>query len=98
MKKKSLWIGAGAAVGGVLLISSAYAGIGDTPGYDAYKSAFKTTVAAKSMTENATVHVTDNGGALLDITSSAKTDKSEPKCQCRDQGKRRRHRGAVRGI
>ncbi|UUZ95627.1 hypothetical protein LJK87_14995 [Paenibacillus sp. P25] len=97
MKKKSLWIGAGAAVGDVLLISSAYAGIGDTPGYDAYKSAFKTTVAAKSMTENATVHVTDNGG-LAGHHFQREDRQEQPKCQCRDQGKRRRHRGAVRGI
>jgi hypothetical protein len=63
-------------LGSALLVTSAYAGIGSAPGYDAYKSAVKTTLSAPSLTEQTAVTVTDNGATLLSVDSVSKTDKA----------------------
>lgn len=76
MNKKLLMIGAGFTLGSALLVTSAFAGIGDAPGYDAYKTAIKTTLSAQSLTEQAAVTVVDNGTTLLSVDSTSKTDKA----------------------
>jgi hypothetical protein len=73
MKKKLALMGLGVAVGSLLLISSAYAGIGDAPGYDAYKSAVKNTLSIQNVTRNISVSVEDNGAALLSLNSTIKS-------------------------
>lgn len=75
MNKKIGLLGTSFAVGSALLVTSAFAGIGDAQGYDAYKSAVKATVAAQNMTEKVTVSVKNNGSELLHINSTSKTDK-----------------------
>ncbi|MBP1992396.1 hypothetical protein [Paenibacillus eucommiae] len=74
MNKKLGLIGAGVAVSSMLLISSAYAGIGADPGYEAYKSAFKNTMAIQNVTRNVSVSVEDNGSSLLNVNSTIKTN------------------------
>lgn len=76
MNKKLWTIGAGFTLGSALLVTSAFAGIGDAPGYDAYKTAIKTTLAAQSLTQQATISVADNGKTLLSVSSASKTDKT----------------------
>lgn len=76
MNKKLLMIGAGFTLGSAMLVTSAFAGIGDAPGYDAYKTAIKTTLSAQSLTQQTAVTVTDNGTMLLNVNSVLKTDKT----------------------
>jgi hypothetical protein len=76
VKKKLLLLGTGFTLGSALLVTSAFAGVGDAPGYDAYKAAIKSTLSAQSLTENVNVTVEDNGSQLLSVKSAAKTDKA----------------------
>lgn len=76
MNKKLLLVGAGFTLGSALLVTSAFAGIGDAPGYDAYKTAIKTTMAAQSLSEKVALTVQDNGKTVLNVNSSTKTDKA----------------------
>lgn len=76
MNKKMVLLGSSLALGSALIVTSAFAGIGDAPGYDAYKAAIKNTASAQSMTEKVAVSVQDNGAELLHIDSAAKTDKA----------------------
>jgi hypothetical protein len=76
VKKKLLLFGTGFTLGSALLVTSAFAGIGDAPGYDAYKTAIKSTLSAQSLTENVNVTVEDNGAQLLSVKTVAKTDKA----------------------
>jgi hypothetical protein len=75
MKKKLVMMGAGLAVGSMLLMTAVYAGIGETPGYDAYKSAIKQTAAVNNVTEKVKFSVEDNGKVLLQVDVSAKSNK-----------------------
>jgi hypothetical protein len=77
MNKKLSLIGIGVAVGSMLLITSAYAGIGDAPGYNAYKSAVKSTMDIKNVTRNIDVTVEDNGAAILNVKSTMKSAGTE---------------------
>jgi hypothetical protein len=77
MNKKLALMGVGVAVGSMLLITSAYAGIGDAPGYNAYKSAVKSTVDIQNVTRNIDVSVVDNGASLLDVKSTLKSAGTE---------------------
>lgn len=77
MNKKLAMIGAGVVAGSVLLMSSVYAGIGNTPGYNAYKSAIKNTVAVDNVTEKVNVSVEDNGKVLLQVNSTMKSGKED---------------------
>src|SRR4051812_34635339 len=73
MNKNLSLIGVGVVVGSMLLITSAYAGIGDAPGYNAYKSAVKSTMDIKNVTRSIDVAVEDNGAALLSVKSTMKS-------------------------
>jgi hypothetical protein len=77
MNKKLMLMGAGFTLGSTLLVTSAFAGIGDAPGYEAYKSAVKTTMTAQNMTEKVALSLQDNGSELLHVDSTAKTDKTK---------------------
>ncbi|KIL37089.1 hypothetical protein SD71_03740 [Cohnella kolymensis] len=68
-------IGAGAALGSMLLVSSVYAGIGTAAGYDTYKSAIKNTAAVANVTEKVSMSVVDNGKVLLQVNSTVKSNK-----------------------
>jgi hypothetical protein len=74
MNKKLAMIGVGVAVGSIMLISSVYAGIGDAPGYQAYKSAIKETATVDNVTHKVNVSVTDNGKSMLQVDSTLKAD------------------------
>lgn len=72
MNKKLSLIGTGVAVGTLLLVTSAYAGVNASSGYDSYKTAIKTTVAAKSVTQAVSVTVQDNGKSLIGVNGTVK--------------------------
>ncbi|MDF2964532.1 MAG: hypothetical protein K0S39_6267 [Paenibacillus sp.] len=76
MNKKLALIGTGVTVGTFLLITSAYAGIAESSGYETYKSSIKNTVAAKSMTNTVALSVQDNGNQVLSVNATVKKDKS----------------------
>lgn len=76
MNKKIAMIGAGAALGSMLLVSSVYAGIGNAAGYDIYKSAIKNTAAVANLTEKVSLSVVDNGKVLLQVNSIVKSNKT----------------------
>ncbi|SDE51485.1 hypothetical protein SAMN02799630_05585 [Paenibacillus sp. UNCCL117] len=73
MNKKLAMMGVGVAVGSMLLLTSVYAGVGEAPGYEAYKSAFKQTAAIGNATRQVNVALTDNGQELLSVKSVIKT-------------------------
>ncbi|TVY01237.1 hypothetical protein [Cohnella terricola] len=73
MNKKLAMIGAGVVAGSVLLVSSVYAGIGKAPGYEAFKSAVKNTVAIENVTHRASLSIVDNGKMLIEANSTMKT-------------------------
>ncbi|CAM2914334.1 hypothetical protein PASE110613_07255 [Paenibacillus sediminis] len=75
MKKKLAMMGVGAVAGSMLLMSSVYAGVGEAPGYNAYKSAIKNTAAVKNVTERMNLSIEDNGKVLLQVNSTGKTNK-----------------------
>lgn len=77
MNKRVALTGVSVAVGSLLMIGSAYAGLGDAPGYDAYKSAVKQTFAVQNVTKQMNVTVKDNGTKLLDVQSTVKEDKAK---------------------
>jgi hypothetical protein len=77
MKKKIAMIGAGVVAGSVLLMSSVYAGIGSTPGYDAYKSAIKNTAAVENATTQVNLSIEDNGTTLFAVHSTLKSGKDD---------------------
>ncbi|XID92621.1 hypothetical protein ACF3MZ_29900 [Paenibacillaceae bacterium WGS1546] len=77
MNKKLALIGAGVLAGSVLLMSSVYAGIGQAPGYEAYKSAVKSTAAVENATVRINVTVEDNGKPLIEAHSTMKTDSGQ---------------------
>jgi len=74
MKKKTGWIGAGLAVGSLMIVSTAFAGVGGTPGYDTYKEALRQTATQSNETRLVNVTLTDNGSKLLDVRSVIKSD------------------------
>lgn len=74
MNKKLVMMGAGVVAGSVLLMSSVYAGIGTTPGYDTYKSAIKNTASTvDNATQKINLSVEDNGKVLLQVNSTLKS-------------------------
>ncbi|NHN30867.1 hypothetical protein [Paenibacillus agricola] len=75
MNKKLALMGTGITVGTFLLITSAYAGMAESSGYDSYKTAIKTTVSAKSMTQAIAVTVQDNGKSLVGVNATVKRNK-----------------------
>jgi hypothetical protein len=77
MNKKLALMGVGVAVGSMLMITSAYAGIGDAAGYSAYKSAIKNTLAIQNVTRNIDMSIVDNGAALLNVKSTMKSAGTE---------------------
>ncbi|ULL18609.1 hypothetical protein DVH26_31545 [Paenibacillus sp. H1-7] len=76
MNKKWVVVGTGLTLGSALFVTSAFAGIGDAAGYDAYKAAIKQTASISNVTKNVHVSVQDNGTKLLDVTSTIKSDSS----------------------
>jgi hypothetical protein len=75
MNRKLALIGTGVTVGTFLLITSAYAGVTESSGYDSFKTAIKTTVAANSMTQAVALSVQDNGNSVLSVNGTVKKNK-----------------------
>lgn len=73
MNKKLAMMGLGVAVGSMMLVTSVYAGVGDAPGYETFKSAFKQTAAVKNVTRQVNVSLQDNGASLLNVKSTIKS-------------------------
>lgn len=78
MKKKLAMVGAGLTIGSALLVTSAFADIGGAGGgYEAYKTAVKTTAAASNATQHFVLSVKDNGQELLNVNGTLKESKTE---------------------
>ncbi|MFD0695578.1 hypothetical protein ACFQZT_15875 [Paenibacillus sp. GCM10027628] len=77
MNNKLAMMGLGVAVGSMMLVTSVYAGVGDAPGYEAFKSAFKQTAAVDNVTRQVNVSLEDNGASLLNVKSTIKSDRSD---------------------
>ncbi|WP_047152000.1 hypothetical protein [Aneurinibacillus tyrosinisolvens] len=77
MKKKFAAMGISAAVGAAMLVTTAYVGASGVSGYDTYKTAFKNTQQAKSLTTTVHVSATDNGNKLADVTSEMKMNRDK---------------------
>ncbi|NOV00376.1 hypothetical protein [Paenibacillus planticolens] len=73
MNKKLAMIGLGVAVGSMMLVTSVYAGVGDAPGYETFKSAVKQTAAVYNVTRQVNVTLQDNGAQLLNVKSTIKS-------------------------
>ncbi|MGO4272270.1 hypothetical protein AB4Z22_20920, partial [Paenibacillus sp. TAF58] len=73
MNKKLAMLGLGVAVGSMMLVTSVYAGVGDAPGYETFKSAFKQTAAVENVTRQVNVSLQDNGASLLNVKSTIKS-------------------------
>jgi len=76
MKKKVMMIGAGLTVGSALVITSAFAGIGGSQGYETYKDAIKATADVTNATQHVNVTLTDNGTELLQVNAKLKHDEA----------------------
>ncbi|WP_027416614.1 hypothetical protein [Aneurinibacillus terranovensis] len=75
MKKKFAVMGISAAVGAAMLVTTAYAGVSSSSGYDLYKTAFNNMHQAKSLTTAVNVSVTDNGSKLLTMSNEVKMNR-----------------------
>lgn len=73
MNKKLAMLGLGVAVGSMMLVTSVYAGVGNAPGYETFKSAFKQTIAVNNVTRQVNVSLQDNGAQLLNVKSTIKS-------------------------
>lgn len=76
MKKKVMMIGAGLTLGSALLVTSAFADVGGAKGYEAFKSALKTTAAAENATQSVGLSVRDNGNERFRVISTVKEDRA----------------------
>ena len=76
MKKKVMMIGVGLTVGSALVITSAFAGIGGSQGYETYKDAVKATAGVTNATHHVQVTLTDNGTELLQVSAKMKADEA----------------------
>ncbi|WP_276356909.1 hypothetical protein [Cohnella caldifontis] len=76
MKKKVMMLGVGLTIGSALVATSAFAGIGEAKGYEAYKTALKTTAAVASSTDRVTLSMRDNGTELLNVSTTVKSDQT----------------------
>lgn len=73
MNKKLAMMGLGVAVGSMMLVTSVYAGVGDAPGYETFKSAVKQTATVHNVTRQVNVTLQDNGAQLLNVKSTIKS-------------------------
>ncbi|MEC0266035.1 hypothetical protein [Paenibacillus anseongense] len=73
MNKKLAMMGLGVAVGSMMLVTSVYAGVGDAPGYETFKSAVKQTATVHNVTRQVNVTLQDNGAPLLNVKSTIKS-------------------------
>lgn len=73
MSKKLAMMGLGVAVGSMMLVTSVYAGVGDAPGYETFKSAVKQTATVHNVTRQVNVTLNDNGAQLLGVKSTIKS-------------------------
>ncbi|WCK56513.1 hypothetical protein PP175_11720 [Aneurinibacillus sp. Ricciae_BoGa-3] len=72
MNKKMAVMGISAAVGAAMLVTTAYAGVSTSSGYDLYKTAFNNVKQAKSLTADVHVSLTDSGTKLADVMANTK--------------------------
>jgi hypothetical protein len=72
MKKKWIVMGAAAGISAVMLTVSAMSAMAGTSGYDAWKSAFKQTKTAESISGRVSLTVTDNGTELVNARAAFK--------------------------
>jgi len=73
---KKLVIGISVIVGGVLMAATALASGSGSTGYDVYKTAFKNTRAATSMTGTAAFTVADNGKVIVQSNGTVKMNQN----------------------
>lgn len=81
IKKKYALIGLSVLVGGAMMCATAFASASGGNGYDVYKTALKSTIAAGSATTAVGVTVMDNGKTVLslnDITFLWTTSRMAP--------------------
>ncbi len=64
MNKKVITMGVSVALGSMLLVTTAFAGLSGSSGYDTYKTALKTTMTAESVAGQVEVIAKDNGVIL----------------------------------
>lgn len=72
MKKKWIVMGAAAGISAVMLTVSAMSAMAGTSGYDAWKSAFKQTKTAESISGRVSLTVTDNGTEMARANAAFK--------------------------
>ena len=77
MKKKFLIAGLCVAMGVVMLISTAFASMSGSSGYEIYKSALKNTAHTKSLTGNFSMSIKDNGKSIADAETIMKSNRQE---------------------
>lgn len=74
MNKKWMAIGISIVAGAALLFTTAFAGVNDTAGYEAYKEAVKNMTQVRNATADFEFSLTDNGTYLMGASSVVKTD------------------------
>lgn len=72
MNKKSIAMLTSLAIGGTLILGTAFANASQLSGYEAYKGAIKDTKNLKNETAVLTVSVSDNGKNLIDLSENFK--------------------------
>ncbi|MFK7694384.1 hypothetical protein [Paenibacillus sp. HJGM_3] len=77
MKKKWLVLGSAIGVSSVVMIATGFSALAGSSGYEAYKSALKTTKSAQSATVQAAGSLRDNGNVLVQASGSFKVAKDE---------------------
>lgn len=77
MRKKWLAIGLSVGISGALVWGIGVSASAENAGLEVYKSALHQTGAAKSMTANAHLEITDNGAKLLTLEGVAKVNHDE---------------------
>ncbi len=75
MNQKLMVAGVSAALGAVLLVTTAFTGLANASGYESYKTAVKNSIKAANYTGNFEVNIKDNDNQLVDVTTLVKTNK-----------------------
>lgn len=75
MNKKLVTLVTSLALGGTMLVTTAFASASEVSGYDTYKSALMNMQTIKSLTLKADISVNDNGNSLIAANSLVKVNK-----------------------
>lgn len=77
MNKKLIPMALSMVVGIAMLVSTAYASVSETSGYDVYKTALKNMKTQENMTASAAVNISDNGKEFAALNASMKVNHEE---------------------